>query len=525
MTIVEMRRTIDDLATIIRRPHFHLVGNDLFFLISRRAHGQLSTAEAGLWSALEAAPQMGELRRQFPGEADAAIARFIELGVCEPTDPRPPSGRRRIIVFEPHSDDAALSLGGIMWMRRHDCEFVVVTIAGRSNCTSYYHLDREFFDVDEITSLRHAESMLFAGLLGARYQALDQSDAPLRYHAGNWSLDWFRRHRSSIGAFVVHHSSERELLAWTDAVKAVLRDADADEVWIPLGSPHTDHELARNACLAALLEGPAAVATRTVRLYEEVPYTVWFPEYAASVVNSLTSLGAALSPEAVPISDAFTDKLRHLSVFGSQFTVSAMRADVEKGARQAAGGQGMAERLWRLDRPPHTLSPLAISADETAAVDARRIAPWVGRQRQAARLRLLLLAPAGRWREDMELLFGFFPAARFDVYASTAALAEVESFASPRIRVYPVAAGWAGWAPLALRMPLMRPMPTLFIAGDRRLQAAQRAARLWAMSDTLVLPSMDRLVRTLRQLGPSGAGDAARVLKRDPAPAMNHSRD
>jgi LmbE family N-acetylglucosaminyl deacetylase len=488
---------------VLRRPHFRLVGDELFFLISRRPHAQLSPSESAVWAALDADLSMGELRQRFPGQADATIARFVDLEVCELVHSCGSSGRRRVIVIEPHSDDAALSVGGTMWMRRHECEFLVVTIASRSNCTSYYHLDREFFDVDEVSSLRHAESTLFARLLGGQHRALDQSDAPLRYHAGNWSLDWFRRHRASVSAFVVHHSSDGELRAWTQAIRGALTDIRADEVWIPLGSPHTDHELARNACLAALLEEPSVVEHGAICLYEEVPYCVWFPAYATSVLAALARLGASLSLEAMPISTVLADKLHLLSVYGSQFTVSALRADIETSARMAAGESGMAERLWRLERPPRALEPLAISTDDESVVrrTAQQLSTWVRRHRQADRMRILLLPAAGRWMEDMEFLFKVFPGARFEVYASVAAAAEVEGFASHRIRVYPVGASWMSWARLALSMPLTRPMPTLFLAGDRRLRVSQRIAAFWPMSDTVVLPTMDLLVRLLRQLG------------------------
>jgi LmbE family N-acetylglucosaminyl deacetylase len=468
--------SIEGSATVLRRPHFRLVGNDLYFLISRRPHAQLSPSESAAWAALDADLSMSELRQRFPAQADATIARFVDLGICELAHSCDRSGRRRVLVFEPHSDDAALSVGGTMWMRRRECEFVVVTIASRSNCTSYYHLDREFFNVDEVSSLRRAESTLFARLLCGQHRALDQSDAPLRYHPGNWSL--------------------------TQVIRRALTDVGADEVWFPLGSSHTDHELARNACLTALLEEPSLVKQGGIRLYEEVPHCVWFPRYATSVLAALTRLGASLSLEVMPISTVLPDKLHLLSLYGSQFTVSAVRADIETSARMAAGESGMAERLWRLERPPRAVDPLSIATDDLVGRRAAaQLSTWILRHRQADRMRILLLPAAGRWREDMEFLFDVFPAAQFEVYASVAAVAEVEGFASHRIGVNPVGATRMSWARLLLSMPLMRPMPTLFLAGDRRFRLSQRVAAFWPMSDTVVLPTMDLLVLLLRQRG------------------------
>jgi LmbE family N-acetylglucosaminyl deacetylase len=492
--------SIEGSATLIRRPHFRLVGDELFFLISKRPHTRLSSSDAALWAALDPEVSVRELRKRFPGQADATIARLVDLEVCELVHSCDRSRRRRIVVFEPHSDDAALSVGGTMWMRRHECEFVVVTIASRSNCTSYYHLDREFFDVDEVSSLRHAESTLCARLLCGQHRALGQSDAPLRYQPGNWSLDWFRRHRGSVFAFVAHHSNEGELRTWTQAIRDALIDLRPDEVWIPLGSRHTDHELARNACLTALVEEPSLVDHAAIGLYEEVPHCVWFPGYATSVLAALTRLGACLRLEAMPIATVVADKLHLLSLYGSQFTVSAVRADIEASARMAGGERGPAERLWRLQRLPSAVEPLSMSADEAVVRAAPRLAAWVGRHRQAPRMRILLVYPAGRWKDDMEFLFNVFPAARFDVYTSVAAAAEIDGFASPRIGVHPVRSNWWSWTRLAVSMPMMRPMPTLVLAGERRLRESRLVATFWPMSDTVVLPTMDFLVRSLRRL-------------------------
>jgi hypothetical protein len=63
--------------------------------------------------------------------------------------------------------------------RRHECEFVVATVASHSNFTSYYVLGRDYFDVDVISSLRAAEAELFRPPPRRQYRALGRSDAPL----------------------------------------------------------------------------------------------------------------------------------------------------------------------------------------------------------------------------------------------------------------------------------------------------------------------------------------------------------
>jgi LmbE family N-acetylglucosaminyl deacetylase len=497
---------ISDGDRVLRLPHFRLVGAELFFLISRRPYVRLSDPELAVWAALDGDPSVDELRGRFGAQADRALGRFTELGLCELAPPGYPT-RRRVLVFEPHNDDAALSVGGTMWLRRHDCEFVVIAMASRSNFTSYYELDRDYFDVDQITRLRNAEGQLFARLVGGQHRTLDLLDAPLRYRGGQWSLDWYRRHRHLIPSFIDHHFSDEELTPWIAAVRAAMRDLRADEVWIPLGTSHADHELARIACLRVLLEDPALAEGREVRLYQEVPYAARFAKHAESVVNVLTRQGARLSPEDVDIGAVFADKLRLVSVYASQFKLKALQADIEASARMAAGGEGLAERFWRLERLPGALEPLAFWTDEPAArLATQRLAGWIRRHGQADRIRILLLLPAGRWAEDMERTLRAFPRAHFEVYCSPAAAAEVTDFTSPRIHVHHVDGGTRSWLRLALRLALGRPLPTLFLSGEKRLREARWLAALWPGSDTVVAASMNHLVLAIRQLAESRPG-------------------
>src|SRR5215831_11377463 len=349
---------------VLRLPHFHLRDDELFFLISRRPHARLSRLEADVWNALEQGPSLEELRRRFSEKADDVVHRFKGLGVCELAESHYPTGRRRVLVVEPHSDDAVLSIGGTLWARRHECEFVVATVVSRSNFTSYYVLDRDYFDVDAISSLRAAEAELFVRLIGGQYRALGRSDAPLRYHGGNWSLDWFRRHYYSVHAFISRQASENELSDWVEVIRDLILNENADEIWIPLGVYHTDHQLTRNACLLALLQNGSLLGHLPARFYQEVPYDIRFPEVAASVVDLLEQAGAEMAREVVPIASAFADKLHLVSLYHSQFKLEAVRPDIEASARQAGGAEGMAEVFWRVDRLPNAVEPLAFYSDQ-----------------------------------------------------------------------------------------------------------------------------------------------------------------
>jgi LmbE family N-acetylglucosaminyl deacetylase len=484
---------------MLRLPHFHLVGNELFFLISRRPHARLSVVEADVWKALESNSVIEDLRARFGVEADRAISRFVELGVCAIGRANYGEGRRRVLVFEPHSDDAVLSVGGTMWLRQDECEFTVVTVGSQSNFTSYYELDRDYFNVDQISRLRNAEGALFARLVGGRHRALNQPEATLRYRTGNWTLEWYRRNKLSIAAFTAHHSTIAELRDWTQAIRTVLRENPAEEIWFPLGSTHTDHQLTRDAFLTLMLEEPALFEGRDVRCYQDVPYAARFPTFTPTVLDALSRAGAVLVTETVPIARAFDSKLRLISLFASQFKLAAIRSDVERSARLASADGGLAERFWKVEKFPQILEPPFVRADGIGILGAsERLAPWLDRHRNAERIRLLLLVPAGRWADDMNFLLDFFSDTRFAAYVACSA--EVEQFISPRIEVHEVGGGKKAWLLLALRLMLMRPMPTIFLAGERRLQEARWLSVLWPASDALVMATMDHFVSALRQL-------------------------
>lgn len=511
-----MRSSSGDLVPLAL-PHYRLREDGLYFLISRRPVARLDAQEQEIWRALDGTARVRDLLARYPATAEPALRRFIELGVCLLVEERFPEGRRRVLVLEPHMDDGALSLGGVLWSRRAECEFTIVSLAGRSNFTSYYNLERDYFDVDEVSELRRAESVLFARAVGGRHVALDLLEAPLRYRPGRWTLDWFRRHHGSVSAFIGHTSGQDELWAWTGALRQVLRDLPADEVWAPIGvGPHTDHELARNAFLTILLEDPGLASRCQVRLYQEVPYAAQFPRFTSSIVEVLTRSGARLEPESIPVTEAFSDKLRLISIFGSQFKLEVLRPGIEAAARAAAGsGGGLAEILYRVADPPKSLDPLALSV---GAPEVRRLAeqlgPWIERHRNARRIRLFVRPPAGRWAEDMQRLLDLFPAARFAVRASQDALAEAGDFPSPRIELRPIGRGAAAWALGVSSANLEGPAPTLIFAFADRMREARRLSLLLPLSDTLIVPSMNHVALALRLLtgtgGPRGGSEAAK---------------
>jgi LmbE family N-acetylglucosaminyl deacetylase len=492
-------------AIVIQRPHFVLQGHSLFFLISRRPAATLSATEAELWRALARSPSISDLQARF-ADADRTLGRFLEQGFCEIAEASFPAARSRIAILEPHADDAVLSLGALMWQRRHHCHFHIITAASRSNFTSYYRLQRDYFHLDEVGRIRRAESLLIARLLGGSWTGLDLPDAPIRYHDGDWSLRWFLRHRYSVAAATARQASPDELRHWASTIRTALRRIAPDELWIPLGSPHADHQLTRNAALAAILDHSPLPPRCAVRIYQESPYAARAPAYTPAVLRGMERLGAQLTPESIPIVD-HEQKLRLCSIYASQFKMKAILPELEATAR--LNGDEPCERLWTLASLPERHDTLLLRPDwPELHRQSPAVAEWAGRNREAQRIRVLLLLASGSWAQDQHLLLSTFPQAHLEIYAAPAALAELADSRARRARVHPVAAGSRAWAMLALRLAAAAPAPTLFIAGENRLREARWLSRLWPLSSTIVLPTMDQFVSCLQYAATAPAAAA-----------------
>jgi LmbE family N-acetylglucosaminyl deacetylase len=486
-------------SLLIRRPHYQLRGNDLYWTGSKQPRRRLSGPETAFWSLMQRPVPFHEVQHAYGGSAEAMVREFLRSELCEILEPAFPVDRRRVIVIEPHADDAALSIGGTMWTQRLEKEFVVATMASRSNHTRYRDLGYDFFDVEEATEIRRLESELFARLIGGTHIAVGLTDSDLRYRDARWTPDFFRQHHMSIRVSSSRIADDQERQRWTDAVRRLLAEHQSAEVWVPLGGPHTDHMLTVDACFAAFQADPSLVSGRILRVYGEFPYAARYPRQMSEALNALMSAGAVLEAVPAPIGTVTEQKRRLLSVYDSQ-DIEEMRMDIESSALALGSAAVQAEALWTLRKLPDRIDRSGLSSSANAGrVQAEAAAAWAARNRDAAAVRLLLLVPTGQWAADLALLCEAFPRARFEVYAAAMAAAEVAAIESGRVDVRIIASGSLAWVLLGLRIAAaMKALPTLFHVGERRLGQARLLSRMWPGSDTLVVESMNPVVSALR---------------------------
>jgi LmbE family N-acetylglucosaminyl deacetylase len=496
----KFRGSLPDDLIPLKRPQFELRGRQLFFLSLNRARVELDSDDAALWNRIDGSATLGQLRDSDP-EVEPRLRRFWDLGICELRPLRFPENRKRVLVVEPHMDDAVLSVGGLMWSLREECEFAVVSVSGRSIYTAPVYRDRELFGAVRTSALRKAESALVTRLLGGRFTTLDEPDAPLRYQPGECTFDWYRDHQALVDAFVDHYSSDQEIESWAASIERLLATTDAQEIWLPLGvGGQADHELTRNACLRALGRLRGVEDRIALFFYQDVPYSVRFPAHTEQILDAFTAAGGTLRRQAEDIAEVLGDKVRLMSIYESQFRLSEMAAEVVAAARRASpSGEGFCELRFKVTALPGPIDPLSAYSGRGAVENlVMRLDAWYRRHRSALRIRVISLVPIGRWAEDLSFLLEAFPDAVLEVHICEAGASELGRLMSPRIEVRTVAGRARAWLGIFLNIAVTRPSPLVLLTGKRRKAAAWIAKALCFTSDPLSAANMNNLVLALR---------------------------
>jgi LmbE family N-acetylglucosaminyl deacetylase len=505
ITAAEPIRAIHGLprdAVVVRRPHFQLREDSLFFLISRRPFAVLNDAEQKLWNVLENEASVGALEASLGDSADEAIRRFLSLEVVEVVPPAPAGKRRRVMVIEPHMDDAVLSVGGLMLQRRAECEFLIVTLATRSVATSYRDLDREFFDIETVSGIRKAESGLVSRLLWGRHIPLGLADATLRYHPQNWTLDWFRLHKPAVYMVLQHAPGRDELEQWTSTLAKAITDLQPEEIWMPLGvGVHTDHQLTRHACLNILRADPKLVERCVCRFFQDVPYAADHQAHTAALVKALGDAGARFEEERVDITTVMAEKMHLLSIYASQWKTEVIERRVQACARALGGPPESYRELWYrvAAAPTAEIDMLSTSAvKESVWRVARDLGPWLRRNTSAPVIGLLLTVPVGRWAADMRFLLDYFPGAHFEAHMQAKFAAEAEMFTSDRVSIHVGGNRWRWVFGDALKTVIARRLPLVIISGRQMEKKGRWLARLGLVSDPVMAPTMSDFILALQ---------------------------
>lgn len=436
------------------RPQNRLRGSFVHFLLSRHPQLKLSEAEASLYADIDGRTSVAGLARSHPGAAETLRA-WHHAAIIEVLTPFNPPEHPHLVVIEPHMDDAILSVGGSLLARKNRCRITILTVAWKSIFSSYLLSRYDFTDVGEITTLRLRESALAAKLVGAEHRTMAElAEAPLRLCPGEqWAPSLVDAYRSHPQSFVNGMPDPIEVRTVADGLMHELSALRPDELWIPMGlGSHIDHGTVRSACLLMLQRHYKRFSSLPVAMYEDVPYTGLFP-HADRVRKSLSDFGSGTDRRVEDITGVFEDKLRAVSVFGTQFKIGAIGPAIRRIAESAANAPGrLAESRYELKRPVGLPPEIAMSWEGPGLDRLRQKIRLLTRRRKACQRMAVIALPSGSmgtWVNTAKALRASLPATNFHLYIAEAIASQMGTKIDPEnmnVRYVRGVAGWLGVA-------------------------------------------------------------------------------
>lgn len=258
--------------------------------------------------------------------------------------PAVPSPRDALFI-QPHYDDVALSCGGAAaaWAAAGCTAHIVTVFASEivhamvGEFAAQKHSRWRLDDPDAVHSARRGEDARSAEVLGCTIRWLGMPDAIYRGE----------RYTDDASLYADPHPEEMPLADHlADELSHLPEWRAGMQVFVPLGiGQHVDHQL--------VFEAGAALARRGVEVwaYEDLPYAIHTPAGVGERVARLE--GRVGAPIALPI-DAWLDcKLDAIAAYASQVPVifrftHDYREATRRHAARVAGGDGAAERFWRV---------------------------------------------------------------------------------------------------------------------------------------------------------------------------------
>jgi len=210
------------------------------------------------------------------------------------------------LILSPHSDDAALSLGGLIQKRVLKEPVTLFTIFGRSN-----YLRETAFQEDwrEVTRQRKEEDRAFALAVRLQWKFLELPAAGLRLGA---SFDSIFSDKTSTETPVP--------VELTTALQEILDAINPKFLFVPLGlGRHHDHLLVRD--LARELANEREIVTI---YFEDLPYAA---EYSnEGILEHVHAVDPDLRQTSIPITSELESKLDTLKLYRSQIGTAELRA-------------------------------------------------------------------------------------------------------------------------------------------------------------------------------------------------------
>ena len=247
---------------------------------------------------------------------------------------KPPS--EKWAVISPHSDDAALSVGGTLAGLDESIEISLLTMIGPSRCAGT--CAPLYGDVKTVTYIRTAEDDLYGQFIGAKVECANIQDVEM-YVDANGSR-WAER--------IMEIPDDVRLKLYVAGLKTYFENHTPDVILAPLAvGAHGDHAATHLALWSLLPELRKKAPAMRVLFYEDLPYCQYDQPELVKRLKDFNNL----KPVSFTI-DA-TQKAKGVSIYRSQYVAADIAWDILEYAEKLSAQEGVyVERLWELSDTP-----------------------------------------------------------------------------------------------------------------------------------------------------------------------------
>lgn len=204
----------------------------------------------------------------------------------------------KTILFSPHSDDIAYSLGGTI-LSDYFKDPLIITVFTKSTFSPRIKLNSQA----EISLIRRKEDESFAKKVGALLDVLHYSEPPLRGLTTNKEI--FNSKASSDSIFDQIYESIYDIIrSYPDAV-----------IVSPLGlGNHIDHQIVLQCCIKACDK-----LGNKIMFYEDIPYVSKLT--FRQIKEDVKKINSNLTPIKLDITYNFDQKIENLHLYATQIGV------------------------------------------------------------------------------------------------------------------------------------------------------------------------------------------------------------
>jgi LmbE family N-acetylglucosaminyl deacetylase len=260
------------------------------------------------------------------------VVALVPGRVTNHTD-KPPTEKWSVI--SPHSDDAALSIGGTLAALGDSIEVSLLTMIGPSRCAGT--CAPLYGDIETVTHIRTKEDELYGEFIGAKVECANIQDVEM-YVDANGSR-WAER--------IMETPDDFRLKLYESGLKTYFEKNTPDVILAPLAvGAHGDHAATHLALWSLLPELLKKAPATRVLFYEDLPYCQYDQPALVKRLQDFNNL----KPVTTTI-DA-TQKARGVSIYRSQYVAADIAWDILEYAEKLSTKEGVyVERLWELSEP------------------------------------------------------------------------------------------------------------------------------------------------------------------------------